>query len=70
MNIFEFREEYHNLSLERRRNFANRLLNELTKRVNQDYAENGSSDPFEEDLLPILEDLESFDYFGTEGFKG
>lgn len=70
MNIQQFRSEFRNLTTERKRNFANRLMNELTKQINQDYKNNGSSDAFEEDILPILEDLESFDYFGTEGFDG
>ena len=70
MNISEFREEFDNLTLERRRAFANRVMNELTKQINQEYKDGGTSFFFEEDLLPILEMLEADDYFGTEGFKG
>lgn len=70
MNIEEFRRLFENLSLERRRNFANRLLNEITKKINQEYKNDGYSTFFEEILLPILEDEEANDYFGTEGFNG
>lgn len=69
MNIDTFLKEYKDLSNERRRNFANRVMNELTKQVNQDYKDNGNSVFFEEELLPLLRDLESNDYFGTEGFE-
>lgn len=68
MNIQTFTEEYGNLSTERQRNFANRLMNELTKRINQEYQNDGYSDTFIIDLLPVLNDLEADDFFGTEGF--
>jgi predicted metal-dependent hydrolase len=68
MNLNTFSEEYENLSTERRRNYANRVLNELTKRINQEYAVDGESDTFTHDILPVLIDLEEYDFFGTEGF--
>lgn len=70
MNIRTFIDEYDSLSFERRRSFANRVMNELTKRINQDYANDGNSDTFEVFLFPILDELEANDYFGTEGFDG
>ena len=70
MNIDTFLIEYKDLSNERRRSFANRLMNELTKKVNQEYNDEGNSIFFEEELLPLLSDLEAQDYFGTEGFEG
>lgn len=70
MNIYQFVEEYNNLTPEARRNFANRVMNELTKSINQEYKNENTSYVFEEYLLPILEELEADDYFGTEGFKG
>jgi len=68
MNIQTFIDEYDNLSKERQRSFANRLMNELTKRINQEYTSDGYSDTFVIDLLPILNELEANDFFGTEGF--
>lgn len=68
MTIDTFLKEYNSLTNERRRNFANRLLNELTKLINQEYKDGGNSVFFEEELLPLLNNLEAEDYFGTEGF--
>jgi hypothetical protein len=68
MDIQTFQSELNNLTVERRRNFANRLLNELTKKINQEYKNDGDSILFEEILLPILAEEEANDYFGTEGF--
>lgn len=68
MNIHTFIEEYDDLSLERRRSYANRLLNELTKQINQEYKIDGESETFRTDLLPVLNYLEEQDFFGTEGF--
>lgn len=70
MNIDEFCNEYDNLTDIRKRDFVNRLLNELTKRVNQEYSNDGNSHLFDKEILPILLEAEADDYFGTEGFKG
>lgn len=68
MNIQTFTTEYGDLSTERRRGYANRLMNELTKIINQEYKNDGDSETFVEVFLPILVDLEAEDFFGTEGF--
>lgn len=70
MNIDEFCNEYDNLTDVRKRDFVNRLLNELTKKVNQEFSNEGTSDLFLEEILPALLEAEADDYFGTEGFKG
>lgn len=70
MNIYEYYNIFPDLKNHKRADFANRLLNELTKRINQEYKDYGSSPLFEEDLLPILLNAEAEDYFGTEGYQG
>lgn len=64
MNIQDFITEWDNLSRERKSRFLSKLFVKISD----------NPDKHEEllmgDLLPILNDLEADDYFGTEGFDG
>jgi hypothetical protein len=70
MNINDFIEERHNLILNRQRDFVNRALNELTKKVNQEYSRDEKSEVFDSHLLPFLKELEDKGFFGEGGFNG
>lgn len=70
MNIDEFYNEHANLLDHKKRDFVNRLLNELTRKINQEFSDEGTSSLFFDEILPVLLDAEADDYFGTEGFKG
>lgn len=64
MNIQNFIDEWDDLSKERKRRFLSKLFVQLVD--NPDKHE----DLLMGDILPVLNDLEADDYFGTEGFDG
>ena len=66
MTINEFMEEFDNLAEDRRKDFLRRLFGEIVENLDNEAIE----DFVIGDLLPVFEQAEGDDLFGTEGFRG
>lgn len=65
MDVLTFSEEYNGLKLYRKVEFYRSIFEYFLTELKEE----GQSMVLEEDILPILLEAESNDYFGTEGFK-
>ena len=66
MTIYEFINEYENLTHSRRKAFFLRLFGEIVENLDNEAIENFVNS----ELLPLFLEAESDDVFGTEGFRG
>lgn len=66
MTIYEFINEYENLTEARRKDFFRRLFGEIVENLDNETIQ----DFVNLELLPVFLEAENDDMFGTEGFRG